>query len=119
MESTWRVRFENKVFVNRISILARNHNGLGEYMDWTWSVHDLFWFILGNHNGFVVDMDSFDQANLHFSKESQWFRGGHGFISSSESSFQQGITMVWEWIWIGHVFSRFDPRYKNKVSVNS
>ena len=57
-------------------------------MDWTWSVHDLFWLILmRNYNGFVVDMDSLDQADLHFSKELQWFRGGHGFISSSESSF--------------------------------
>ena len=89
-------------------------------MDWTWRVHDLFWFIsIRNYNGFVVDMDSLDQANLHFSKELQWFRGGHGFISSSESSFQPGITIVWEWTWIGHGFSRFDPRYKNKVSVNS
>ena len=91
-ESTWRVHgefaYENKVFVNRISILARNYNGFGEYMDWTWRVHDLFWFILiRNYNGFVVDMDSLDQADLHFSKELQWFRGGHGFISSSESSF--------------------------------
>ena len=91
-ESTWRVHgecaYENKVFVNRISILARNHNGLGEYMDWTWSVHDLFWFILTrNYNGFVVDMDSLDQANLHFSEELQWFRGGHGFCTSSERSF--------------------------------
>ena len=75
-ESTWRVHgeraYENKVFVIRISILARNHNGLGEYMDWTWSVHDLFWFILiRNCNGFVVDMDSLVQVNLHFSKEIQ------------------------------------------------
>ena len=64
-------------------------------------------------------MDSLDQADLHFSKELQWFRGGHGFISSSESSFYQGITMVWERTSIGHGFSRFDPRYKNKVSVKS
>ena len=57
-------------------------------MDWTWRVHDVFWFILTrNYNGFVQDMDSLDQADLHFSKELQWFRGGHGFISSSESSF--------------------------------
>ena len=41
-------------------------------MDWTWRVHDLFWFIpTENYNGFVVDMDSLDQANLHFSKELQ------------------------------------------------
>ena len=112
--SDWRV-------IDLISfILARNYNGFGEYMDWTWRVHDLFWFILTrNYNGFVVDMDSLDQADLHFSKELQWFRGGHGFISSSESSFRQGITIVWEWILIGHVSSRFDPRYKNTVSVNS
>ena len=31
--------------------------------------------------------------NFHFSKELQWFRGGHGLFSSSESSFLQGITM--------------------------
>ena len=44
-------------------------------------VHDLFWFILTrNYNGFVVDMDSLDQADLHFSKELQWFCGGHGFF---------------------------------------
>ena len=43
-------------------------------MESTWRVHDLFWFILiRNYNGFVVDMDSLDQANLHFSKELQWF----------------------------------------------
>ena len=84
-DSTWRVHgecaYENKVFVNCTSILAGNHNGLGEYMDWTWSVHDLFWFILiRNYNGFVVDMDSLDQANLHFSKELHWFRGRHGIV---------------------------------------
>ena len=57
-------------------------------MDRTWRAHDVFWFILTrNYNGFVQDMDSLDQADLHFSKELQWFRGGHGFISSSESSF--------------------------------
>ena len=45
-------------------------------------------FILtANYNGFVVDMVSLAPANLHFSEELQWFRGGHGFISSSESSF--------------------------------
>ena len=45
-------------------------------------------FILtGNYNGCVVDMDSLDQVNLHFDEELQWFRGGRGFISSSESSF--------------------------------
>ena len=70
-------------------------------MDRTWRVHDVFWFILTrNYNGFVVDMDSLDQADLHFSKELQWFRGGHGFISSSESSFYEGITMVSLWTWI-------------------
>ena len=46
-------------------ILARNYNGLGEYMDRTWRVHDVFWFILTrNYNGFVQDMDSLDQADL-------------------------------------------------------
>ena len=37
---------------------------------------------------------------VHFNKELQWFRGGHGFLSSNESSFQQGITMVSWWTWI-------------------
>ena len=45
-------------------------------------------FILArNYNGFVVDMDSLVQVNVHFSKELQWFRGGDGFFSSNESSF--------------------------------
>ena len=70
-------------------------------MDRTWRVHDVFWFILTrNYNGFVQDMDSLDQADIHLSKGLQWFRGGHGFISSSESSFWQGITMVSLWTWI-------------------
>ena len=70
-------------------------------MDWTWRVHDLFWFIsIRNYNGFVVDMDSLDQANLRFSKELQWFRGGHGFFSSRESSFLQGMIMFSWWTWI-------------------
>ena len=56
--------------------------------------------LIRDYNGFVVDMDSLDQADLHFSKELQWFRGGHGFISSSESSFYQGITMVLFRTWI-------------------
>ena len=87
---------------------------------WTWILQFKMILILArNYNGFVVDMDSSVQVNVHFSKELQWFRGGHGFFSSSESSFQHGITIVWEWTWIGHVFSRFDPRYKTKVSVNS
>ena len=55
--------------------------GHGEYMD------RRIFILTRNYNGFVVDMDSLDQADLHFSKELQWFRGGHGFISSSESSF--------------------------------
>ena len=54
----------------------------------TWRVHDVLRFILvRNYNGCLVDMDSLVQMNLHFSKELQWFRGGHGFISASESSF--------------------------------
>ena len=47
-------------------------------------------FILArNYNGFVVDMDSLVPVNLHFSKELQWFRGGHGLFSSSECSFKK------------------------------
>ena len=37
---------------------------------------------------------------VHFDKELQWFFGGHGFFSSSEPSFQQGITIVLWWAWI-------------------
>ena len=45
-------------------------------------------FILArNYNGFLVDMDSLVQVNLHFSKELQCFRGGHGFFISSSYSF--------------------------------
>ena len=58
-------------------------------------------------------------VEVHFSEELQWFRGGHGFISSSESSFHLGIVTVWERTWIGHGVSRFDPRYEKKVSMNS
>ena len=55
----------------------------------TWRVHGVLRFILArNYNGFVVDMDSLGQANLHFSKELQCFRGGHGFCETvgSESN---------------------------------
>ena len=45
-------------------------------------------FILAwNYKVFMVDMDSVVQADLHFNEELQRFRGGHGFLSSSESSF--------------------------------
>ena len=55
----------------------------------TWRVQAVLRFILArNYNGFVVDMDSLVQDNLHFSKELQCFRGGHGFCEtvSSESN---------------------------------
>ena len=55
--------YKNKVFVNCMFILA-----------WNYKV-------------FMVDMDSVVQVDMHFNKELQWFRGGHGFFSSSESSF--------------------------------
>ena len=43
-------------------------------------------FILArNYKGFVVDMDSLYQANLHFSQELQCFRGGHGFCETVRS----------------------------------
>ena len=55
---------------------------------WTSYRYDKRTFILArNYNGFVVDMDYLVQVNIQFSKELQWFRGGHGFFSSSESSF--------------------------------
>ena len=77
---TWKENVEcaykNKVFVNSIFVLARNYKV------------------------FIVDMDSLVQVNLHFNKELQWFRSGHGFFSSSESSFQHGIAMVSFWTWI-------------------
>ena len=53
-----------------------------------------------NYNGFVVDMDSLYQVNVHFSKELQWFRCGPAIAMISEPSFQQGITMVSWWTWI-------------------
>ena len=58
-------------------------------MDRTWRVHDVFWFILTrNCNGFVQDMDSLDQADLHFSKELQWFGSGYGLDMSSQGSIR-------------------------------
>ena len=52
----------------------------------TWRVHGVLEFILArNYNGFGVDMDSLGQANLHFSKELQCFRGGHGFCETVRS----------------------------------
>ena len=49
-------------------------------------------------------MDSLVQVNLHISQELQWSRGGRGLISSSESSFQRGITIVlgvdMDWTWL-------------------
>ena len=50
-------------------------------------------------------MDSLVQVNLHFGRGLQRFRGGPGFISSSESSFQLGIIIIWERTSIGHGFS--------------
>ena len=41
-----------------------------------------------NYNGFVVDMDSLGQVNLHFSQELQWFCGGHGSIQISKFMVQ-------------------------------
>ena len=54
----------------------------------TWRVQAVLRFILTrNYIGFLVDMDYLVQVNLHFSKELQWFRGGHGLFRSKESSF--------------------------------
>ena len=45
----------------------------------TWRVQAVLRFILiRNYNVFLVDMDYLLQVDLHFSKELQWFRGGHG-----------------------------------------
>ena len=41
-----------------------------------------------NYNGFVVDMDSLDQANLHLSKELQWLGSGHGLDIASQGSIR-------------------------------
>ena len=46
--------------------------------------HYLRFILAKNYHVFLVDMDYFVQVNLHFSKELQWFCGGHGFFSSSE-----------------------------------
>ena len=53
---------------------------------WTslWTSY-LRFMLIGNYNGFVVDMDSLGQANLHFSEELQCFRGGHGFCETVRS----------------------------------
>ena len=52
----------------------------------TWRVHGVLRFILArNYNGVVVDMDSLDRAEHHFSKELQCFRGGHGFCETVRS----------------------------------
>ena len=54
----------------------------------TWRVQAVLRFILArNYNGFGEYMDSLVPVNLHFSKELQWFRGGHGLFSSRTSSF--------------------------------
>ena len=40
---------------------------------WTRYRYDKSWFILTrNYNGFVVDMDSLVQVDLHFNMELQW-----------------------------------------------
>ena len=45
-------------------------------------------FILArNYKGFVVDMDSLYQVNLHFCKELQWFCCGPAIAMISEPSF--------------------------------
>ena len=54
----------------------------------TWRVQAVLRFILTrNYNVFLVDMDYLVQVNLHFSKELQWFRGGHGVYMLSFCSF--------------------------------
>ena len=71
---------------------------------WTWILWFKIIFILAGHcNGFVVDMDSSVQVNVHFSKELQWFLGGHGFVSSSGYSFLQRITRVSWWTCILYI----------------
>ena len=40
-----------------------------------------------NYNGFLVDMDSLVQVNLHFSQELQCFWRVHGFFISTSYSF--------------------------------
>ena len=55
---------------------------------WTWIILFKWIFILArNYNGFVVDMDSLVQVNLHFSKELQCFWRVHGFFISTSYSF--------------------------------
>ena len=55
----------------------------------TWRVHAVLRFILSwNYNGFLVDMDSLVQVDLHFCKEVQWFRSGHGLDMASEGSIR-------------------------------
>ena len=42
-------------------------------------------FILArNYNGFLVDQLVDQLPEVHFNKELQWFRGGHGLFSSFE-----------------------------------
>ena len=52
-----------------------------------WRVQAVLRFILTrNYYVFLVDMDFLVQVNLHFRKELQCFRGGHGFFISSSYS---------------------------------
>ena len=47
--------------------------------------HYLRFILARNYKGFVVDMGSSYQANLHFSQELQCFCGGHGFCETVRS----------------------------------
>ena len=64
---TWREHveysYQNKVFVNCIFVLVRNYKV----------------FFKGIVQATLVE--------VHFNQELQWFRGGHRFFSSIESSF--------------------------------
>ena len=55
---------------------------------WTslWTSY-LRFILTRNYNGFVVDMDSLYQVNVHFGKELQWFRCGPAIAMISEPSF--------------------------------
>ena len=61
----------------------------------TWRVQAVLGFILiRNYNVFLVDMDYLVQVDLHFSKELQWLRGGHGNPEDQHVNKTKGISMI-------------------------
>ena len=73
---------------------------------WTWIHKFKRIFILArNYNGFVVDMDSLVQVNLHFSEELQQFGSGHGLDMASQGSIR---VIKIRFLWIHDSFKLAD-----------